>query len=205
MDEAKEMLEKLRDYLKTTRDGQFICHSYHINPDLTDVGGYGYHNPWSYPEAIRYVELFVEGLYREITSRIASIPKDFLSINDYNRDFGTGSYFDFGIEFDESKLKRKSLFNTRKNGSIRRTGKGINNILTLFIHGYKSDGTSARKVGGYWEHPDGSINPSHIIGSKTHRDPDNFIREYINEFNRMYGGEGMAIILLDHKYETKQR
>ena len=109
--DANQIMEKLKSYLKNTEDGKKICRVYRLDPDKTTPrvsDSIEWWDRWTYREARYVVESFVKGLYLAINSRIPSIPRDFLSITDDNRE--TYSHFYFGVEFNEALLKRKSLF-----------------------------------------------------------------------------------------------
>lgn len=75
-------------------------------------------------------------------------------------------------------LSRMSLLITTGKRAGRRTGDGIDNIVSLFDTGYDAD----KRVYGVWDgHGD------NVIASLTHRDGLHFMRDAVDSFNREYG------------------
>ena len=88
-----------------------------------------------------------------------------------------GSQYSVVVKFGDN-LSRMSLKITSGERKGERTGKGIEDIVSLFNTGYNAE----KAVRGSWDgHGDGTIS------SLTHREPLNFIEEAIDTFNRQYG------------------
>lgn len=92
-------------------------------------------------------------------------------------------------------LSRMSLRVKNKDGSVGRTGDGIDNIVSLFDTGYEA----SKSVYGYWDRSDGT---SRRIKSKKERDGIGFMQEVVDDFNNTFAGreDVYAKITADEEY-----
>lgn len=108
-----------------------------------------------------------------------SVKEHFNSL-DYNQPVPYGresSQYKLDITFKDD-LSRMSLLITSGKNKGKRTGDGIDNIVSLFDTGYSAE----KRVYGVW---DG--HGEETIGSLTHRDGLHFMSETVNAFNREWG------------------
>lgn len=88
-----------------------------------------------------------------------------------------GKQYKIDIQFEDD-LSRMSLKIASGKNAGKRTGEGIDNIVSLFDTGYNAKGS----VYGVWEN-----HTNNEIYSLSYRDSLNFMEEALNTFNREYG------------------
>lgn len=103
--------------------------------------------------------------------------------------------FRASISVDEDALRRESLHYIQSNLSISR-GKGVDDILALFTHGYT---ITKKRPFGMWVHDGG--NSMTRVGARMHRDPDPFLTTFVNRMNEEYAGK--CVITLNNKYKAQ--
>lgn len=115
-------------------------------------------------------------------------------------DMDKNGYVKASITVDEDALRRESLHYMNKNLSIGH-GEGVEDILALFTHGYTITG---RRPYGFWVRDNISSETGHSldrIGALTHRDPNPFLLEFVDEINEEY--QGVCEITLNDKYKNE--
>ncbi len=106
---------------------------------------------------------------QEVGHGLSTVPKSAIIIGKPVCVGKDGSY-KIDISFDSSLLHRDSLYKEKY-------PEGINDIVSLFVHGYNAKNS----VHGQW-HGD-------VIWSLRNRAPNNFIQKAVDEFNSMNSGK----------------
>ena len=96
------------------------------------------------------------------------------------------------VDIAHDALRRESLHYTTANGS-RGQGRGIDDILSLFAHGYTLRGQIPY---GMW---DTSSGRSVFVHAKSYREPNDFLTKVCEELNRKY--DGICTITLNDQYK----
>lgn len=131
---------------------------------------------------LAYGEKMKEILFKKISLVIKSISIDDIIVGKPYRDKNGGVRLQ--ISFREGSMHRASL---------NPHSEGIENIVLLFTQGYHAQ----KGVHGIWKRKDGEVE----IWSRRHREPDDFLKNAVDEFN-VYA-EGKAVAKLEKKYLVK--
>lgn len=100
------------------------------------------------------------------------------------------------ISVDETSLRRESLYLTK----TTHTGKGIDDILALFVHGYKIK--SKWRPKGRWVHWGDSLDnfkELKIIKCLPFRRKDAFLTDFVAYINKKYAGQCVATLESPYK------
>jgi hypothetical protein len=126
----------------------------------------------------KYAEMMKNILYKHTHDLIKSISRDDIEIGElHTNDDGKA---EIKISFKEGSLQRESL-------RPDKYPDGVENIVLLFAHGYDAGAA----VKGVWV---GSKSYPHVITSKQHREPNDFLQDAISEFNAKSGGIAQAVL-----------
>lgn len=112
-------------------------------------------------------------LFYTIVSRIPSFLRSGESCLSENIGEYKDGYVNASISVDTAVLHRDSL---RRRDGRGYTGGGIDDILSLFVHGYT---IGRNRPWGYWVHSEPLSED--YIGAKVHRNPDNFLQEMVDD------------------------
>lgn len=185
----------LRKYIKSD-EGKAKIQEYHLsvfNGRIPDDG-----SPFSREKINEYLEAIRLQVWKAIVAVIPSFARSYGNIHAEL----TGADqrgIRASISIDEEALHRASLHymnrkTFRATGALTvSAGKGVDDILALFAHGYSIHG---HRPFGFWVHDGG--NSEEYIGARMRRDPNPFLETVVDEVNDRYHGIGSAI--LDKKY-----
>lgn len=129
---------------------------------------------------------------------LAKLPQSVLSHFDsleYTRPLklnDTSYFIEIHFTDDLSRLSLKIMTGKYKG---KRTGDGIENIVSLFDTGYPMDDRSLKPVHGVWD----GHEEAGIIRSRTFRDELRFMQNSIDEFNRVIGKRYGVVAYLNHE------
>lgn len=121
-------------------------------------------------------------LFKYVNSVIKSVAMEDIIVSDPY--VGEDMLYRIDISFRDGSLHRESL--------DPEVYDGIGNIVLLFTKGYHARG----QVHGIWHTNNGDL----YVGSRTDREPNDFLQNAVDSFNA--GAKGVAIAMLKPKYKN---
>ena len=172
-----QILEYIKKFSQTSHGKQEIQKVYKgkFVPKYTTDGA----KPMTIKQMKQIGEEMKKILFYEISKLIESFKYDDIIVS---KPTFIGDSYMINISFDEQALKRESLDPS--------TYQGVDNIVKLFVHGYDAGGS----VRGVWKG-----HGSDVIWSLRKREPDDFMDDATNIFNKQYKGIAHAELLKEYK------
>ena len=149
--------------------------------EIKRVYGIDYDEKFTKTTARIYGERMKRILFTHISEKIKSFDIKDIIVSDVIDNNGK---YSIAISFSEESLKRKSL-------RPDLYPDGLENIVLLFAHGYRT----GHPIYGTWEKPSGNID----VWGKRSREPSSFLQDAVAEFNAM--AKGIAFAALEEKYD----
>ena len=163
------IMQRVREYAKTEAGKVAIRKKYGIEySEGIDLSPYR-----------EYGRQMKDILYRHVNALIRSVASEDILVSEPKLDAkGSVSVM---LSFREGSLRRDSLY---KKGYPD----GLENIVLLFAHGYQA----GNHAYGVWKY--GSFTSGRPIRSRTDREPNGFLKDAVDEFNRLADGAAMAVL-----------
>lgn len=156
-----DIMNLLQEYIRTPEVKKWLSECYNVKIDAQ--------------------EDVVKAIQQELANEILIVLPNFnVNAITYVKEIDVHKEARYSVIIDSAALRRESLYRTLKNGN-RIQGEGIDDILSLFSHGYT---LKHRAPYGTWERSDGS---SIVVGALSHRNPNPFLQNLCKRLNAKYG------------------